>query len=84
MIHTTTFTEAHEAELRSIATGNNLASKIAQTILKSDIYRASSKQVEILNQESCWNDIEFFISNDYEDKYNQAAAEREREVLRNL
>jgi len=70
---TMTFTVEHETELNRIATLNVFASKIAQTILKSDVYRASSKQVDILNQVS---EIEFFISNDYADTYEQNARAR--------
>ena len=70
---TMTFTTEHEAELNRIATLNVFASKIAQTILKSEVYRASSKQVDILNQVS---DIEFYISNDYADTYEQNARAR--------
>ena len=68
-----TFTEEHETELRRIATLNVFAAKIAQTILSKEVYKASSKQVDILNQVS---DIEFFISNDYADTYEQNARER--------
>ena len=70
---TMTFTEEHEAELKRIATLNVFAAKIAQTILSKDVYKASSKQVDILNQVS---DIEFFISNDYADTYEQNARAR--------
>lgn len=70
---TMTFTAEHETELNRIATLNVFASKIAQTILKSDVYRASSKQVDILNQVS---EIEFYISNDYADTYEQNARTR--------
>ena len=68
-----TFTEEHETELKRIATLNVFAAKIAQTILSKDVYKASSKQVDILNQVS---DIEFFISNDYADTYEQNARAR--------
>ena len=70
---TMTFTAEHETELNRIANLNVFAAKIAQTILKSDVYRASSKQVDILNQVS---EIEFFISNDYADTYEQNARAR--------
>ena len=70
---TMTFTAEHETELNRIATLNVFASKIAQTILKSDVYMASSKQVDILNQVS---EIEFYISNDYADTYEQNARTR--------
>ena len=59
---TMTFTEAHIVELNRIATLNVFASKIAQTILSRDEYKASSKQVDILNQIS---NEEFYISYDY-------------------
>ena len=70
---TMTFTTEHEAELRRIATLNVFASKIAQTILSNEIYRASAKQVDILNEVS---EIEFFISNDYSNRYEENARER--------
>ena len=70
---TMTFTEEHETELKRIATLNVFAAKIAQTILSKDVYKASSKQVDILNQVS---DIEFFISNDYADTYFENARTR--------
>ncbi len=70
---TMTFTTEHEKELNRIASLNVFASKIAQTILSKDEYRASSKQVDILNQVS---DIEFFISNDYSNRYEENARER--------
>jgi hypothetical protein len=77
MKYTMTFTEAHEAELRRIATLNVFASKIAQSILSSETYKASSKQVDILNQISLDNDIEFNISNDYAFRYEDAARARQ-------
>jgi hypothetical protein len=67
---TMTFTEAHIIELNRIATLNVFASKIATTILSKDFYSASSKQVDILNQVS---EIEFYISNDYANTYEQNA-----------
>lgn len=75
MKYTMTFTEAHEAELKRIAGLPVFAAKIAQTILSKEVYRASSKQVDILMQES---NIEFFISDDYADNYESAMRERER------
>lgn len=66
MKNTLTFTKDHENELKRISTLNIFASKIAQTILSSDIYKASAKQVDILNTIS---DIIFYISNDYADRY---------------
>ena len=62
MLHTATFTQEHEDELRRIATLNVFASKIAQTILSKEVYRASFKQVEIIEQESS---LEFYPSDDY-------------------
>jgi hypothetical protein len=70
---TMTFTSVHEKELNRIASLNVFASKIAQTILSKDEYRASSKQVDILNEVS---EIEFFISNDYSNRYEENARER--------
>jgi hypothetical protein len=70
---TMTFTTEHEKELNRIASLNVFASKIAQTILSKDEYRASSKQVDILNEVS---EIEFFISNDYSNRYEENARER--------
>lgn len=70
---TMTFTTEHEAELNRIAGLNKFASKIAQTILSKEVYRASAKQVDILNEVS---EIEFFISDDYADTYEQNARER--------
>lgn len=75
MKYTMTFTEAHEAELKRIAELGVFASKIAQTILSNEVYRASAKQVDILMSES---EIEFFISNDYADNYENAMRDRER------
>jgi hypothetical protein len=76
MKYTMTFTEAHEAELKRIAELPVFAAKIAQTILSKEVYRASAKQVDILMSES---EIEFFISNDYADSYEEAARARARE-----
>lgn len=70
---TMTFTEAHIAELNRIAGLDKFAAKIAQTILSKEEYRASAKQVDILNEVS---EIEFFISNDYANQYQDAARER--------
>lgn len=78
MKYTMTFTEEHEAELNRIAGLNKFASKIAQTILSKEVYRASSKQVDILNEVS---DIEFFISNDYCNQYMEAAQQRQRNLM---
>lgn len=74
---TMTFTAEHEAELNRIATLNVFASKIAQTILSKDVYSASSKQVDILNEVS---DITFYIS----DKYSNEISDRNQEKQRNL
>ena len=63
---TMTFTTEHEAELRRIATLNVFASKIAQTILSREIYIASSKQVDILNEVS---EITFYIEDRRVDEY---------------
>jgi hypothetical protein len=75
---TMTFTAEHEAELRRIATLNIFASKIAQTILSKDTYRASSKQVDVLNAVS---EVEFFISNDYADTYENTMIQRQRNLM---
>lgn len=75
---TMTFTTEHEAELRRIATLNVFASKIAQTILSNEIYRASAKQVDILNEVS---EITFYISSDYSFRYEEDAQRRMRENL---
>ena len=75
---TTTFTSEHEAELRRIATLNLFASKIAQTILSNEVYKASAKQVDILNEVS---EIDFYISDDYSNHYEEAARER---MIQNL
>lgn len=78
---TLTFTTAHIEELKRIATLNVFAAKIAQTILSKEEYRASSKQVDILNEVSIMNDITFYISNDYANIYEANARER---MLNNL
>lgn len=70
---TMTFTTEHEAELKRIATLNVFASKIAQTILLNETYKASAKQADILNSVS---EIEFFISDDYGFRYESEARER--------
>jgi len=75
---TMTFTEAHIVELNRIAGLNKFASKIAQTILSKDEYRASSKQVDILNEVS---EIEFYISNDYSNQYMETAQQRQRNLM---
>lgn len=63
---TMTFTTEHEAELNRIASLNVFASKIAQTILSREIYIASSKQVDILNEVS---EITFYIEDRRIDEY---------------
>lgn len=63
---TMTFTAEHEAELNRIASLNVFASKIAQTILSREIYIASSKQVDILNEVS---EITFYIEDRRVDEY---------------
>jgi len=75
---TLTFTEEHEAELRRIATLNVFASKIAQTILSKDIYRASPKQVDILNEVS---EITFYISHDYATAIQEKHQENQRRLM---
>ena len=76
---TKTFTDEHEKELKRITTLNVFASKIAQTILSKDFYRASAKQVDILNEVS---DIVFYISDDYSNQYMEEAQERQRNLMR--
>lgn len=75
---TMTFTAEHEAELRRIVTLNVFASKIATTILSKYVYRASSKQVDILNQVS---DIEFYISDDYSNDIMERNQQRQRNLM---
>lgn len=75
---TMTFTTEHKAELNRIAGLNKFASKIAQTILSKDEYRASAKQVDILNEVS---EIEFYISNDYSNQYMETAQQRQRNLM---
>ena len=75
---TMTFTAEHEKELARIATLNCFAAKIANTILSNEVYRASSKQVDIINEVS---NIEFYISDDYSNRYEENARER---MIRNL
>ena len=75
---TMTFTEAHIIELSRITTLNVFASKIAQTILSRDVYSASAKQVDILNQVS---EIEFCISENYSNQYMENAQQRQRNLM---
>lgn len=75
---TMTFTTEHEAELNRIATLNVFASKIAQTILSKEVYRASVKQVDILNAVS---EIEFYISNDYSNEIMERNQQNQRNLM---
>ena len=75
---TMTFTTEHEAELRRIATLNVFASKIAQTILSKEVYRASAKQVDILNEVS---EITFYISNDYSNEIMERNQQNQRNLM---
>lgn len=75
---TMTFTQDHITELNRIATLNVFAAKIAQTILSKDQYRASSKQVDILNQVA---EIQFYISDDYANDYMETAQQRQRNLM---
>ena len=75
---TMTFTNDHIAELNRIATLNVFASKIAQTILSKEEYRASAKQVDILNDVS---EIEFYISDNYGNSYMEAAQQRQKNLM---
>ena len=75
---TATFTESHETELRRIASLNVFAAKIAQTILSKEYYKASAKQVDILNSVS---EIDFFISADYENDYIERGQQRQRNLM---
>ena len=75
---TLTFTENHIIELNRIANLNVFASKIAQTILSKDEYKASSKQVDILNQVS---EVEFCISDDYCNEYIERSQQRQRNLM---
>lgn len=78
MKYTLTFTEKHELELRKIATQNNFAAKVARTILSKDVYRASPKQVDILNEVS---DITFYISKDYVWEIEEREMQRQRNLM---
>lgn len=75
---TMTFTAEHEAELNRIVTLNVFASKIATTILSKEYYKASPKQVDILNQVS---DIEFYISDDYSNDIMERNQQRQRDLM---
>jgi len=78
---TRTFTTEHEAELNRIAGLGKFASKIAQSILSKEIYTASAKQVDILNEVS---EIEFFISDNYSNTYEQNACNRQQELKNHI
>lgn len=71
------FTEAHEEELKRIATLDCFAAQVAKTILSRDFYRCSDKQASILNKVS---DLEFFES----DSYSNATLEKMQQRQRNL
>jgi hypothetical protein len=75
---TLTFTQEHIEELKRISQLKVFAAKIAQTILQKDEYRASSKQIDILNEVS---EITFYISNDYSNQYMEAAQQRQRNLM---
>jgi hypothetical protein len=75
---TITFTKNHIIELNRIANLNVFASKIAKTILSKDEYKASSKQVDILNQVS---EVEFCISDDYCNEYIERSQQRQRNLM---
>ena len=75
---TMTFTAEHEAELRRIVTLNVFASKIAQTILSKEVYKASPKQVDILNEVS---EITFYISDDYSNEIMERDQQRQRNLM---
>ena len=78
MNYTMTFTAEHEAELNRIATLNVFASKFAQTILSRDFYRASSKQVDILNEVA---NVDFYISDDYANEIMERGQQRQRNLM---
>jgi len=78
---TMTFTTEHEAELNRIAGLGKFASKIAQTILSKEVYTASAKQVDILNEVS---EMEFFVSNDYANQYEVNAYNRQQELKKHI
>ena len=73
MNYTMTFTKEHEEELKRIVTLNKFASKIAQTILSKDHYKASSKQVDIINEVS---EITFYISEDTSERIEEEMRQR--------
>ena len=75
---TLTFTENHIIELNRIANLNVFASKIAKTILSKEEYKASSKQVDILNQVS---EVEFCISDDYCNEYIEKSQQKQRNLM---
>ncbi len=75
---TMTFTEEHIEELKRIASLNIFASKVAQTILSNETYKASPKQVEILNEVS---NITFYISDDYSNRIMERDQQRQRNLM---
>lgn len=78
MKYTLTFTEEHEEELRRIAKLDCFAAKVAQTILSKEYYRASPKQVDILNEVS---NVTFYISEDYSNKILERDQQRQRNLM---
>jgi len=62
---TETFTKENELELIRIAKLDVFASKIALTILSKKEFRASSKQVTILNEVSLIKFVETYKSNPF-------------------
>lgn len=80
MTHTTLFDEAHEAELRRIATIDTFASKIAMTILSREDYVCSPKQAYILNKEAK-DGFEFFQSNGYSNDQLERIQRRQRNLM---
>jgi len=79
MKYTLTFTREHEEELKRIASTDSFAGKIARTILSGEEYKASPKQVVILNKEA--EEVTFSISHHYDVFFN---GEHEREIRRQI
>jgi hypothetical protein len=75
---TMTFTQNHIDELKRIASLKVFAAKIAQTILSKDIYVASSKQVDILNDVA---EIEFYISDNYSNQIIENNQQKQRNLM---
>jgi len=75
---TTTFTQSHIEELERISKTNTFASKIAITILSKEVYTASSKQVDILNDVS---EIMFYVSDNYGHIYMENAQNRQSQLM---